>query len=313
MKKPILWITDPWSTLDHPFDTTLRIMEEQLRMKQPAFWCDSTQIEFSNREGCVVFVKKLLKVTPERELNSFTFGEAKRYPLNHFSKVMYRVDPPVDSRYLLPYLLLHNDPHCPELTPPAELVLGSTEKIEATKFGKHSAITVLTQRLETLEQFAKKEGSVVMKPLNEAQSKGVIKVSSAEPEKIAAAIQLHIGQPLVAQEFLHGIFKGETRLWLVNGTLLACAKKIPAQGNFKIDMDQGGKVATHQLNALEKRVILVLQRYLKKNRVRLAAIDLIDGKITDLNFTSPGLLVQMETLLCRNLASEVVKKLGSRF
>ena len=32
-KRPqLLWMTDPWETLDHPRDTSLRLVEEYLRM-----------------------------------------------------------------------------------------------------------------------------------------------------------------------------------------------------------------------------------------------------------------------------------------
>jgi hypothetical protein len=41
----------------------------------------------------------------------------------------------------------------------------------------------------------------------------------------------------------------------------------------------------------------------------MAAIDLIADQVTDFNFTSPGLLVQMESLLGRNLAQPIVKSL----
>jgi len=47
--------------------------------------------------------------------------------------------------------------------------------------------------------------------------------------------------------------------------------------------------------------------------VRLAAIDVIAGQVTDWNVTSPGLLPLMEDVLQRNLAGEVVRALaGSR-
>jgi hypothetical protein len=48
---------------------------------------------------------------------------------------------------------------------------------------------------------------------------------------------------------------------------------------------------------------------LRKHRIRLAAVDWIAGKITDFNITSPGLIVAMEKLLQRDLASQIVRRL----
>jgi glutathione synthase/RimK-type ligase-like ATP-grasp enzyme len=86
-------------------------------------------------------------------------------------------------------------------------------------------------------------------------------------------------------------------------------KKKPKSGDYRIDMDQGGTLAESILTQREKKSVPVLGRKLKSWGVRLAAVDLIDGKVTDLNFTSPGLLVPMEALLKRNLAAMVVKSL----
>jgi hypothetical protein len=48
-------------------------------------------------------------------------------------------------------------------------------------------------------------------------------------------------------------------------------------------------------------------KLLRKEKILWAAVDLIDGKVTDFNFTSPGLLVAMEDLLGENLAEKALK------
>ena len=42
-------------------------------------------------------------------------------------------------------------------------------------------------------------------------------------------------------------------------------------------------------------------------------MDLIEGYITDFNFTSPGLIPQMEGVLGKNLARPIIKALMTRW
>ena len=74
-------------------------------------------------------------------------------------------------------------------------------------------------------------------------------------------------------------------------------------------MDRGGSLALHNLTPSEKKSATQVGSFIKKHKIRLAAVDLVENRVTDFNFTSPGLLVQMETLLGKNLAEPIVESL----
>jgi glutathione synthase len=114
---------------------------------------------------------------------------------------------------------------------------------------------------------------------------------------------------VILQEFFPGIAEGEKRLWFIDGTLLSYAKKLPMQGDFRVDLDQGSQVVSCELTRAEKLAAQKIGRHLRKRKIRLAAVDLIEGKITDFNFTSPGMIVQMEKLSGENLAAKILKRL----
>jgi hypothetical protein len=59
----------------------------------------------------------------------------------------------------------------------------------------------------------------------------------------------------------------------------------------------------------EREQLPRIQALLDAEGVRLGAVDLIDGWVTDCNVTSPGLLPQMESVLGRNLARPIVEAL----
>lgn len=311
-----LFITDPWETLDHARDTSLRLMQECLSQGVEAWWSEHRSLR-AEKGKILLEARRLKGVTPDRASGGFQWGKPQSLPPRHFQRLLYRTDPPVDLEYLHPLQLLSaglEGSRASELINPAAVLFSRGEKLEAVLSEKFAPKSFISSDPARLKAFGIQQGRVVLKPLHEAQSKGVQLLDfSNHPEKSQEAIRETTSdyrRPVVLQEYLPGIVKnGETRLWFLDGKLLAHVKKKPKSGDYRIDMDQGGTLAESKLTPQEKMAVPALGRKLKTWGVRLAAVDLIDGKVTDLNFTSPGLLVPMETLLQKNLAAVVVKAL----
>jgi glutathione synthase len=283
-KLRILWVTDPWQTLDHANDTTLRLMDEAEQMGISNDWCD---------------------------LHAFSAPSSSlSHKLSTYDHIFYRVDPPVDLRYLLPLQVLKLLAHPKtQIHPPLELHAQTNEKTIAYQIDpKLCPKFKISSEKEEILTFIKKHQNAILKPLNGAQSKGVIKVSAHDP-KLLQQIQALIGDrkvPILAQEYLPGILKGEKRLWFAGGKLIATALKRPKGRNPIINMDQGSTLELTTLQASEHKIALKIAKFLKQKKILFGAIDLIDHKITDFNYTSPGLLVGIEKLLNRNVAREAL-------
>jgi glutathione synthase len=103
---------------------------------------------------------------------------------------------------------------------------------------------------------------------------------------------------------------GEKRLWFADGELLAQVKKRPIEGSFLVDMDKGSSCLACDLTLSEARLSATIGEVFRKEGVRLAAVDVIAGQVTDWNLTSPGMLPIMERVLHQNLSARVVRALG---
>ena len=117
-------------------------------------------------------------------------------------------------------------------------------------------------------------------------------------------------QPILLQKYQPEISRGEVRLWFLDGMLLAQARKLPLPHDFRVNIDRGSRLVATLLTAREKKVAAKLARHLRSRGIRLAAVDLIGGLVTDFNFTSPGLLVQMEQITGKNLAGQIIQSLA---
>jgi glutathione synthase len=318
----MLWVTDPWHTLDHPKDTSLRLMEEARLLQNEGtpirtFWCDVKSVRIE--EGRVVCTAhELERVHAGRSSQAFDWRTITSREPTFFDRIVYRTDPPVDHAYLHPLQMLHlgaaNSKRTQIINPATPLALGN-EKFEATQLKSFTPPCVVSSSINSLVKFGKVEGETVLKPLFQAQSKGVELLqwkTAAQLDRSREILKLATHQetqPVILQRYLPSIQNGEQRLWFLDGRLLACVRKVPKKGSFRIDMDRGGTLEKTTLNVKEKRAARAIGGLLAKQRIRLAAVDLIEGLVTDFNHTSPGLLTPMEALLERNLAREVIQAL----
>ncbi|MCM2278707.1 MAG: hypothetical protein NDJ89_11590 [Oligoflexia bacterium] len=313
-RKPFrfLWITDPWNTLDHERDTTLRLAGEALLLGHECYWCDIHGIRWEN--GAVLVSARRMRAT------ATSLDVATEQPLSHFDSLQYRTDPPVDLGYLQPLqlLLAGSEARRLPLTNPAEVLMTANEKLEAAFLGELMPPGIASSQWEPLALFGAREGLTVLKPLHLAQSRGVELLDwRDEPSRARARAALEkategFSRPVLLQRFLKGIEDGETRLWFLDGNLLAQVRKLPLPGDFRVNIDRGSRLVARPLRPAERKIASVIGRHLKRRGIRLAAVDLIEGYVTDFNFTSPGLLLQMERALDLNLARPIIEALAGK-
>ncbi|NDF15358.1 hypothetical protein EB061_08565 [bacterium] len=303
----LLWITDPWSTLDTEKDTTLRLAQEA-NFRGIASWWSSSDLVLGAK-------KKLLRVIPIERAPDTDF--AIDLDPAEFSQIHFRVDPPVDDSYrkLIADIVGRGAKPDQILNPPG--IIGTqTEKLPPPELldlsPAHHRIDSVNDMKLAYTAAARWE-SFVTKPMNLAQSVGVKRWPAAGTLSQFIAIMeeevSRFGFPLLVEEFLPGIAAGETRLWFAMGQLIGALRKHPVPGDFRVLIDSGSRIEAHNPTLPEQEAARRIGLALRRQKVALAAVDLIDGRICDYNITSPGLLVQLEEVHQKNLAREVIEKL----
>ena len=294
----MLWITDPWSTLTHNNDTTLRLIQEAIALKIPTYWSSSDLVLNTKSKHTLNVFPCLTQLTSSTPPN---FENGVEIEVSKFDLIHYRVDPPVDFNYIsLVDAILERDANAKIMSPP-EILKHQSEKLPPKALLQYTprlnAVLHKDDVIKTYEQFRHDE-FMVTKPLNEAQSKGVKK--TAVPRSLEefsgwiASETQNFTQPIVVQEYLPQVNDGEVRMWFACGRLVAALKKHPKSGDFRVLIDEGSKVAAYTLSPAEQKTCAAVGKVLDQQGVMMAAIDLIGGKISDYNITSPGLLIQLE-------------------
>lgn len=310
-KRPcILFVLDPWETLDHPRDTSLRLAEESFKLGievHIAFCKDLILLSDAKDIRCYAEARVLLGFDRShsdlsRNKDAFQFSKPQLMDVRTYSTVFYRVDPPVNEHYLAHYEMLNLGEAV--LQPPPRVMTYGYEKIARPKILRpHFATTVTTSSGRLLKLLPKKPfrklDQILTKPLNGAQSLGV--------ERLHADSLKNTESAMLYQEYLKVPKQRELRLWLANGKLISHAYKVTGHGEWKINMDGKSFLEPSTLTPQQKKIATKIGRQLKRDNIFWAAIDLIGEKIIDYNITSPGLVVDMERVLNQNIAEKIIR------
>ena len=294
--------------MDREQDTTLRLAQEAANLGIKTYWSASDQV-LDAQSG-------QLKVYPVSSGSSFEPGNPVILDPSKFNQIHYRIDPPVDGHYrqLLDDLATRGvKPN--QIQNPPDLISFQSEKLPPPDLyhlaPRHAVILSETDAISAFFH-AKKWPAWVSKPMNLAQSIGVKRRDL--PEKLKDFLTHletdsdHFKNPILIQEYLSGITKGEIRMWFARGEFIAALKKYPADGDFRVLIDHGSKIEAYHPTLREQEIALEVGNSLRDQGIALAAIDFIDGKISDYNITSPGLLVQLEKVHGgKNFAAEILR------
>ena len=239
-------------------------------------------------------------------------GEPRELPLDHFRWIWMRKDPPVDEAYLYATQLLEmaEASGVRVLNRPAAL-RSWNEKLGALRFSHLMAPSMVSARVEQLAAFAAGHEEVVLKPLAGRAGQGVVRAMAAAPglRALLELVTLQETLPVMVQAFLPGVKAGDKRILLVDGEPLGAVNRLPKAGEFRSNLALGGAPVAADLSDTEQRICAELAPVLRAEGLFFVGIDVIDGRLSEINVTSPTGVREVEWLGRRPLADQVIERL----
>ena len=216
---------------------------------------------------------------------------SKKYAIEDFQLVMFRPDPPVDSDYInATYIfdfvdrnktLLINDPHA---------IRNFNEKMHTTMFSDLMPENIVTASKSDIIEFLNIHGEIVLKPLNACFGSGVMTLKKGD-KNTAVIIDLMTkkqSQSIMVQKYIQAAKYGDKRvLFLGKNVLDVCIQKLPSGNDFKFNEHCDANIIKAELSAEEKEKFPPVAQKLEAIGLPLAGLDVIDGKIIEINVTSP--------------------------
>jgi glutathione synthase len=246
----------------------------------------------------------------------YGLGEPQRLPLEAFAHVWMRKDPPVDEAYLYAtHLLELAERHGVTVINRPAALRAWNEKLSSLRWSHLMAPTLVASRVAELAAFTAEHGEVVLKPLGGRAGQGVVFAAAATPG-LGALLELVTGMeslPVMVQAFLPGVSAGDKRILLVNGEPLGAVNRVPsggAGGEFRSNLAVGGQPEATELTPAERAICAELAPALQAEGLFFVGIDVIDGRLSEINVTSPTGIREVERLAGIPLADLTVEKLG---
>lgn len=228
--------------------------------------------------------------------------------INDFDLVMFRPDPPVDIDYINATYIFDFVTK-PRIINSPQAIRDFNEKLHSVYFKELMTDNIVTASLEEIEEFLAKYKQIVLKPLNRCFGSGVMYLYEGDPNTrtIINTMTNNETTLVMVQEFIPAVKQGDKRvLTLGNKVLKYCIKKLPTNDDFKFNTHNDKFITSAELTDVEFEHFTKVAEKLNTMGIQMAGLDVIDGRIIEVNVTSPCYFIkEINGLYKTNLEHEI--------
>ncbi len=249
-------------------------------------------------------------LTVSDEAPHVSLDEPELFDLSDLDAVFIRKDPPFDTAYLhltqeldliKDKTLVINDPGA---------LRDANEKLYALRFSEWMPRTLVTRDRDAILQFVENVGGqAILKPLDGAGGSGVVALRTGDTNARALVdilTQEGKAQAMV-QELVPGISEGDKRVLLLAGKLLGAILRVPRPDDIRANIHAGGSVRATQLTEAEEELVAAIGPQLHRAGLDFVGLDLIGGKLIEVNVTSPTGIQELARLTGTNPEVRVIE------
>ena len=211
--------------------------------------------------------------------------------IEDFQLVMFRPDPPVDLDYInATYIFDFVDENKTLVMNNPRAIRNFNEKLHTTMFLDLMPENIVTSSKSDILEFLQEHNEIVLKPLNACFGAGVMTLKQGD-KNTAVIIDLMTkkqSQLIMVQKYIPAAKYGDKRvLFLGEKVLDCCIQKLPSNNDFKFNEHCDANIIKAELSDLEKENFMPVAKRLNSMGLPLVGLDVIDGKIIEINITSP--------------------------
>ena len=279
-------------------DTTILLAAEAQKRDYKIYYFEPENLSYLN--GKVIAKCKYIKIN-EKKKKFFSLLKTINFNLEKSKVILIRNDPPFNNRYFYTTFLLNHISKKVKIINDPSAVRNVSEKLFSINFMKYMPPTLISENLNEIRSFFKRNKAVVAKPINGFSGNNVILLKSFNSYKIKKLIKTQ--NHLFFQKFLPGVSNGDKRVFIIKGKIVGAISRVPKKGSILSNMSKGAKAKLTKLTSKEMKISKVVGKLLLKNDIYFAGIDFVEEKlIGDINVTSPTGLAAYKVLSGVNLA-----------
>ncbi len=305
MALEIGFIMDPFEKLDSiDEDTSCCLIMECLKRGHKVFYMQIKDLELRG-EKAWGSIRRIV----ERKKDKFIMAQSEMIRLDKLQVIFIRKDPPFDLDYLYSTYIL-------EYVRPLTFIINSprgirkaNEKLYALNFPLFTPRSFVSKKPEVLKKFLFEiGGQMIVKPLNNCSGKEVLYLQG-DDINLNSLLEMatHEGKRFVmAQEYLPQVKEGDKRILVLEGKPLGAMARVPPPDDYRANIHRGAKFVYVKIDSHDEKICQYLSARLLKDGIYFAGIDIIGGKIVEINVTSPAGIPEMNRLNKTNLERIVI-------
>ena len=279
-------------------DTTILLASEAQKRGYKIYYFEPENLSFLN--GKVSAFCKHIKIN-ENKKKFYSLLRTVNFNLERSKVILIRNDPPFDNRYLYTTFLLNHISRKVKIINHPFAVRNISEKLFSINLMRYMPPTLISENLNEIRNFFKRQKAVVVKPINGFSGNNVILLKTFNASIIRKLLKTH--NHLFFQKFLPGVSKGDKRVFIIKGKIVGAISRIPKKGSILSNMSKGAKAKLTKLTSKEVIASKEIGKLLVKNNIYFAGVDFVQEKlIGDINVTSPTGLAAYKDLSGINLA-----------
>lgn len=298
-KITICFIINPWDTLKPEIDSTLRLIHESAIRGHTVGILDPHDLTIRQSKTYGI-IHKIIK--QDKYSNNFKIFHKKiRFtssllPISGFDVIFIRHNPPLDLTMLNFLDSLKEDTF---IINNIDGLRKANNKLYPASFDDPKNEIIPVTHVSKNKNFLKKaildcqKDKMILKPLEGYGGSGVIVVETRAKQNINSLLDFYISGKhgknyIILQEYVEGVELGDTRILMLNGNPIGAYKRIPAEDDVRANITVGASAQKHTLTKKEKFICKKIKNRLIIDGLYFVGIDIISGKLIEINVISPG-------------------------
>jgi len=296
----ICFLMYPWEEIKPEKDTTLTLIHECSKRGHGVAICTPSNLTVRNSVTyafCTILNRHEKMPLSMASFYKKTTTREQMLPLAGFDVIFMRANPPLDPLMLNFLDSVKNDVF---VVNSVEGMREGNNKLYTAAFDDPNneiiPITHVSKNKDYLIKIIEESDAdkMILKPLNGFGGSGVILIEKSAMGNINSLLDFYINKSdgssdyVILQDYIEGADKGDVRILLLNGQPIGAMRRIPGEKDHRSNLTAGGTVAKHKLTQQEKLLCKKIGPKLVKDGLYFVGIDVIGGKLVEVNVMSPG-------------------------
>jgi glutathione synthase len=311
----VLFVVDPLAGLAPEVDASVGLMAAAQALGTDVWTCEPADLSVVG--GRVLARATRVELAPRQRgvdhrwlVAAAWYSALDRRSLDVAAEVdltLVRIDPPVDARYLhTTYLLDLVEASGGRVANRPAGIRALHEKLVALRFPHLCPDTVVTADPREVRDLVARHGAAVVKPVDGFAGLDVWLLRDDDAALSLAESATQGGRRhVVAQAYLADVHRGNKRLFVLDGTIAGAVWRQPAAGDFRI----GPPAAAAEVDGADREIVAALAPLLLEHGIALAGLDVIAGRLIEVNVTCPGGMAKTDALLGTDLSGATMRRL----